>query len=110
MDSDQCPWVQGRPRIRCYASGNILTGKLFGAKNYYLLFQLSNRLIKYALVVGVVMGCIGALLYKPIGAIFTNDPMVLETFYEVFWIVLLMQPFCALAFVCLLYTSDAADE
>jgi MATE family multidrug resistance protein len=93
-------WFFAAFAVDGYASaGNILSGKLFGAKNYHLLFQLSNRLIKYALVVGVVMGCIGALLYKPIGATFTNDPMVLETFYEVFWIVLLMQPFCALAFV-----------
>ena len=45
------------------------------------------------------MGGIGALLYKPIGTSFTNDPDVLVAFYEVFWIVLLMQPFCALAFV-----------
>ncbi len=81
------------------SAGNILSGKLFGAKNYSLLVQLSNQLIKYALIVGLAMGGFGALIYKFIGGVFTNDPLVLETFYEFFWIVLVMQPFCALAFV-----------
>ena len=93
-------WFFAAFAVDGYASaGNILSGKLYGAKEYSLLVQLSNRLIKYALIVGVVMGAIGALLYKPIGTSFTNDPEVLVAFYEVFWIVLLMQPFCALAFV-----------
>jgi putative MATE family efflux protein len=81
------------------SAGNILSGKLFGAKNYHLLLQLSNQLIKYALIVGIVMGIIGGLLYTPIGHAFTNDRAVLEHFFDIFWIVLLMQPFCALAFV-----------
>ena len=81
------------------SAGNILSGKLFGAKNYKLLLQLSNQLIKYALIVGVIMGGIGALLYKPIGITFTNDSEVLAQFYDIFWIVLLMQPICAVAFV-----------
>lgn len=93
-------WFFAAFAVDGYASaGNILSGKLFGAKNYHLLLQLSNRLIKYALIVGVIMGSIGALLYKPIGYTFTNDPEVLVQFYDIFWIVLLMQPFCAVAFV-----------
>ena len=81
------------------SAGNILSGKLFGAKNFTLLMKLSNQLIKYALIVGLIMGGIGALLYKPIGITFTNDPEVLIQFYDIFWIVLLMQPICAVAFV-----------
>ena len=81
------------------SAGNILSGKLFGAKNYTLLMKLSNQLIKYALIVGLIIGGIGALLYKPIGITFTNDPEVLIQFYDIFWIVLLMQPICAVAFV-----------
>jgi len=81
------------------SAGNILSGKLFGAKKYHLLLQLSNQLIKYSLIVGVVMGLIGGLLYRPIGIVFTNDLAVQAQFYDIFWIVLLMQPFCALAFV-----------
>ena len=93
-------WFFAAFAVDGYASaGNILSGKLFGAKEFKLLFELSNRLIKYAIIVGVIMGSIGAVLYKPIGVAFTNDPLVLGIFYEVFWVVLLMQPICALAFV-----------
>jgi putative MATE family efflux protein len=93
-------WFFAAFAVDGYASaGNILSGKLFGAKEFKLLFELSNRLFRYAIIVGVTMGSIVALLYKPIGVAFTNDPLVLGIFYEVFWVVLLMQPICALAFV-----------
>ena len=42
---------------------------------------------------------IGFLMYYPFGRIFSNDPQVLEKFRDVFWMVLLMQPLCALAFI-----------
>lgn len=93
-------WFLGAFIIDGYASaGNILSGKLFGAKAYQLLITLSNKLIKYGIIIGVALGLIGALVYYPIGTIFTKDPAVLEAFYNVFWIVLLMQPFCTLAFI-----------
>ncbi|MDY2586161.1 MATE family efflux transporter [Winogradskyella aquimaris] len=93
-------WFLGAFLIDGYASaGNILSGKLFGAKAYKTLIDLSNQLIKYGIVVGVVMGLIGVLFYYPIGSIFTDDKAVLKEFYEVFWIILAMQPLCALAFI-----------
>ena len=83
-----------------YASaGNILSGKLFGAKAYGLLFKLSNKLIKYAIIIGVVLALIGAIFYYPIGRLFSNDPEVLALFYDSFWIILIMQPLCSLAFI-----------
>lgn len=93
-------WFLGAFLIDGYASaGNILSGKLLGAKAYATLIKLSNKLIVYGIVVGMVMAAIGALLYVPIGRLFTNDTQVLTVFYEVFWIVLVMQPLCALAFI-----------
>ena len=93
-------WFFAAFAVDGYASaGNILSGKLYGAKSYSLLVQLSNRLIKYAFIVGLAMGAVGALFYKSIGIVFTTDPEVLTEFYNIFWIVLLMQPFCAIAFV-----------
>ncbi|HEY5687232.1 MAG TPA: MATE family efflux transporter [Yeosuana sp.] len=93
-------WFLGAFIIDGYSSaGNIMSGKLFGAKSYHLLIKLSNQLIKYGIVIGVITACIGALFYFPLGHIFTSDPKVLTIFYEVFWVVLLMQPFCALAFI-----------
>ncbi|MBJ7879507.1 MATE family efflux transporter [Gelidibacter salicanalis] len=93
-------WFLGAFIIDGYASaGNILSGKLFGANRPDLLIALSNKLIKYGILVGVGLAAIGALLYYPLGNLFSNDPAVLEAFYEVFWIVLVMQPICALAFI-----------
>ncbi|WP_242203187.1 MATE family efflux transporter [Aestuariivivens insulae] len=93
-------WFLGAFIVDGYASaGNILSGKLLGAKQYHLLIQLSNKLIKYGIIIGLLLGFLGALLYYPIGKIFTKEPEVLSTFYNVFWIVLLMQPFCTLAFI-----------
>jgi len=93
-------WFLGAFIIDGYASaGNILSGKLFGAKKPDLLIALSNKLIKYGILVGITLGIIGALLYYPLGNLFSNDPEVLKAFYSIFWIVLAMQPFCALAFI-----------
>lgn len=93
-------WFLGAFIVDGYSSaGNILSGKLYGQKNYKTLVMLSNKLIKYGIVLGIAIAIIGGLLYYPIGNIFTNDPLVLEQFYSVFWIVLAMQPFCALAFI-----------
>ncbi len=93
-------WFLGAFIIDGYASaGNILSGKLYGAKAYNLLIQLSNQLIKYGIIVGTISAIIGAVLYIPIGYIFTSDLKVLAAFYDIFWIVLAMQPLCALAFI-----------
>lgn len=83
-----------------YASaGNILSGKLLGAKAYDLLIILSNKLLRYGMIGGAVLAIIGGVFYHPIGRLFTNDPEVLQHFYQVFWVVLLMQPLCAIAFI-----------
>lgn len=93
-------WFLGAFIIDGYSSaGNILSGKLYGAKSYGLLVTLSNKLIIYGLVLGAVTGLVGACLYYPLGTIFTNETKVLNAFYDIFWLVLLMQPFCALAFI-----------
>ena len=93
-------WFFGAFFIDGYSSaGNILSGKLFGAKQYKLLINLSNKLIKYGIVVGTFLGIIGAVFYYPLGRIFTSNVDVLKEFYNVFWVVLLMQPLCAIAFI-----------
>ncbi|WP_298550343.1 MATE family efflux transporter [uncultured Algibacter sp.] len=93
-------WFLGAFIVDGYASaGNILSGKLFGAKAYSTLIALSNKLIKYSVIIGVVLGLLGALFYYPIGRIFTKEPEVLKVFYNVFWLVLVMQPLCTLAFI-----------
>ncbi|GAA4305401.1 MATE family efflux transporter [Aestuariibaculum suncheonense] len=93
-------WFFGAFFIDGYASaGNILSGKLYGAKDYKTLMALSNKLIRYGIVVGVILAIIGGIFYYPIGRVFSKDHEVLNLFYSSFWIVLLMQPLCALAFI-----------
>lgn len=93
-------WFLGAFIIDGYASaGNIISGKLLGAKAYKQLIILSQKLIVYGIVVGVILALLGTVFYRPIGRIFTNETAVLEQFYAVFWMVLLMQPICALAFI-----------
>jgi MATE family, multidrug efflux pump len=93
-------WFLGAFIIDGYASaGNILSGKLFGAKAYKTLLKLSNKLIKYGIVIGIIIAIVGSLMYYPLGRLFTKDPEVLHEFYKVFWLILAMQPICALAFI-----------
>lgn len=93
-------WFLGAFIIDGFASaGNILSGKLLGSKSYANLITLSNRLIRYGLLTGVLLALLGAIFYYPIGRIFTEEPQVLEQFYKVFWVILAMQPLCALAFI-----------
>lgn len=93
-------WFLGAFIIDGYASaGNILSGKLYGQKNYKDLLSLSQQLIKYGIYLGGLVAIIGAVFYYPIGRLFTKEPEVLKTFYSVFWMVLAMQPLCALAFI-----------
>lgn len=93
-------WFFGAFFIDGYASaGNILAGKLYGAKRYKELLKLSNQLIIYGILVGLGLAIVGLLFYEFIGSIFTKEPLVLKEFYKVFWIILAMQPFCAVAFI-----------
>ena len=93
-------WFLGAFIVDGYASaGNIISGKLYGGKEYKTLVHLSNTLIKYGIVIGLIMAIVGGALYYPLGSVFSNDPEVLKEFGNIFWIVLAMQPFCALAFI-----------
>ena len=93
-------WLLAAFMIDGFASaGNILSGKLLGAKQYGLLIKLSNRLLVYGLVTGVIMAGIGFLLYNFIGGVFTKETPVLTEFYTVFWLVLLALPVSAITFI-----------
>ena len=79
--------------------GNIVSGKLLGERNYKKMWQLSIKLSKYSIFVAIILMTVCLLFYNPIGILFSKDKYVLEAFYNVFWIVLLMQPINAVAFV-----------
>ncbi|QTE24166.1 MATE family efflux transporter [Polaribacter cellanae] len=93
-------WLLGAFSIDGYSSaGNILSGKLLGAKDYKTLLKLSNKLIFYGFLTGVVMAFIGFVFYEPIGRIFTKDNLVLDQFYMTFWLILAMQPICGITYI-----------
>lgn len=93
-------WLLGAFMIDGYSSaGNILAGRLLGAKDYKSLLLLSNKLTKYGLFTGVIIALFGFVFYSFIGQIFTKEPLVLEQFYHVFWIVILTQPISAITFI-----------
>ena len=79
--------------------GNIVSGKLLGEQNFKKLWRLTIRLSKYGIAVAVILSLICSLFYFKIGYIFSKDQTVLNTFYSIFWIVLIMQPINALAFI-----------
>jgi putative MATE family efflux protein len=79
--------------------GDIVSGKLLGEKNYKKLWRLSVKLSRYSVVVSIMLALICAVFYFPIGRLFSKDLLVLESFYGIFWLVLIMQPINAIAFV-----------
>ncbi len=81
------------------AAGNIMGGRLLGAKDYTNLWKLAKKIILYGVAVCMVLMGIGALLYRPLGALFSNDIDVLQTFYSIFFIVILALPINTVAFV-----------
>ena len=81
------------------AAGNIMGGRLLGARDYPNLWKLAKKIILYGVAVCMLLMAIGALLYRPLGALFSNDVEVLQTFYSIFFIVILALPINTVAFV-----------
>ncbi len=83
-----------------YASaGNILSGKFLGQKDYTKIWKLSSQLNKYAFYISLVLGSVCFMFYDSIGMLFSQKKEVLSLFNSVFWIVIIMQPINAVAFV-----------
>lgn len=80
-------------------AGNALSGRLLGQKRYQSLWMMSKDISKYSVFVALILIAICALFYKPIGLIFNQDPEVIAIFTSVFWMILIMQPINALAYV-----------
>ena len=81
------------------AAGNIMGGKLLGAKNYDGLWELAKKIMLYGFVISLILVVVGFLFYGPIGRIFSNDITVLQTFYSIFFILILGIPMNMVAFV-----------
>jgi len=71
-------------------AGNILGGRLLGAKDYKMLVTMAKKVTIYGIIVG---------FSETLGRIFSKDPAVLEVFTGFFYIVVIMLPINAVAFV-----------
>ncbi|MDN6280609.1 MAG: MATE family efflux transporter [Psychroflexus sp.] len=80
-------------------AGNAIGGRLLGAKAYQKLWLLSKDISKYAVIIAISLSLICFIFYSDIGYFFNKDSDVLHAFSQVFWIVLLMQPMNAIAFM-----------
>lgn len=80
------------------AAGNVLGGRLLGAKSYKDLWTLTKRLNLYNLIVAGLLMITAFLFYKSSGLLFSKDESVLQIFYTVFFIVILMQPLNSITF------------
>ncbi|XLS29012.1 MATE family efflux transporter [Flavobacteriaceae bacterium M23B6Z8] len=80
-------------------AGNAISGKLLGAKAYRKLWLLSIDISKYAITISLILAGVCWIFYDDIGLIFTKETAVLSLYATVFWIVLIMQPINAVAFM-----------
>lgn len=81
------------------AAGNIMGGRLLGAKDYEGLWDLSKKIVTYGMVVSVSLMILAFVFYYPIGTLFSKEIPVLDAFYRVFFIVILGLPINTVAFV-----------
>ncbi|MDF4220352.1 MATE family efflux transporter [Maribacter sp. M208] len=81
------------------AAGNIMGGRLLGERNYDGLWLLAKKITKYGLMVSIVIMALATIFYKPLGGLFSNEPLVLSAFYGIFYIIILGLPFNSTAFV-----------
>lgn len=83
-----------------YASaGNAIAGRLLGQKDYKRLWSLSLDISKYSVVIAFILMAVCGIFYDQIGLLFNKEPAVLALFASAFWVVLLMQPVNAVAFM-----------
>ncbi|TFG75447.1 MAG: MATE family efflux transporter [Flavobacteriales bacterium] len=80
-------------------AGNVMGGRLLGAKNYDALWELTKRIVRYGLVVSLLLIIGGVLFYGPIGRMFSKDTQVLQSFGSIFFILLFALPINTVAFV-----------
>lgn len=80
-------------------AGAAISGRLFGAGEIPQMRFLVIDLIKIMIVLGSIVALIYMILYQPLGRFLTKSENVLAVFYSAFWIVALMQPLNAIAFL-----------
>ena len=92
-------WIFSAFFIDGYSNaGNALAGKYIGEKNNKKLKKLGNILLKINIKIAIVLMAFYTVLYPLIGRVFNSNENVIEIFENIFWIVILAQPFNSIAF------------
>jgi Na+-driven multidrug efflux pump len=81
------------------AAGNIMGGRLLGSADYNGLWVLAKKIVYYGTFISMVLIAGAFLFYEPLGRLFSNEPVVLQAFYAVFFIVILGLSVNSIAFV-----------
>lgn len=81
------------------AAGNILAGRLLGAGDYEGLWTLSKRVLISGVGVALFLMILGTVFYEPLGLIFSKEPEVIAQYSALFFVVILLQPLNAVAFI-----------
>jgi len=81
------------------SAGNAIGGRLLGSKDVAALRHLGKKTVTYGVTVACVLVIMCFSFYAFIGTQFTKDTAILNLFMNSFWLVLLMQPINAVAFV-----------
>lgn len=93
-------WLFSAFFIDGYSSaGGVLSGKLYGMRQFDTLVFLVKDLLKITTFIGVFLIVFYTAFYVPIGRFFTKNADIQALFFSVFWIVILMQPINAVAFL-----------
>ncbi len=79
-------------------AGNALAGKFLGEKNNTKLKMLGNILLKTNIKISLILVILYTIFYPFIGNLFNQDNVVNDIFLSTFWIVIIAQPFNAIAF------------
>lgn len=92
-------WLFSAFFIDGYANAaNALSGRLFGARNFNGLRQMTRKVLLISIGIGSLLGLIYLLGYNLIPKVFTDDIVVINYFSSIFWILIVMQPVNAVAF------------
>ncbi len=80
-------------------AANAISGKLFGAREFEVIEKLTFRLIRIMLWVSLGIMIVLGIGYTEIVKWFTPNIEIWNSFYHFFWILILMQPINAMAFL-----------
>lgn len=79
-------------------AGNAIAGKYFGTNDLGKLFQLSVKLIRINVIVGVLLGVSYLILSPFLIDLFSSDENVRSLFMSFFWIIILALPINSVAY------------